>query len=91
MQLANYHARNPEPGESTWAELREAQTQAMKLPNTGQAVITDLGEGNNIHPRNKHDVAARLVRWALVKDYGMKLPYRSPEFKMLNLRPTMPL
>jgi sialate O-acetylesterase len=57
----------------------------MKLPNTGQAVIIDLGEGNNIHPRNKHDVAARLVRWALVKDYGMKLPYRSPEYKNMSI------
>ena len=47
----------------------------MKLPNTGQAVITDLGEGKDIHPQNKHDVAARLVRWALAKDYGMKIPY----------------
>jgi sialate O-acetylesterase len=56
----------------------------MKLPNTGQAVITDLGEGKDIHPRNKHDVAARLVRWALVKDYGMQFPYRSPEFKSVQ-------
>lgn len=79
VQLAAYKAERPDPG--AWAELREAQTKTMLLPNTGQAVIIDLGEGKNIHPRNKHDVAARLVRWALVKDYGMKLPYRSPEFK----------
>jgi sialate O-acetylesterase len=57
----------------------------MKLPNTGQAVTIDLGEGDNIHPKNKQDVAARLVRWALVKDYGLKLPYRSPEFKSLTI------
>ena len=70
-----------EPGDSDWAELRETQTKTLRLPNTGQAVIIDLGEGRDIHPRNKHDVAARLVRWALVKDYGKKLPYRSPEYK----------
>ena len=58
----------------------------MKLPNSGQAVITDLGEGKDIHPKNKHDVAARLVRWALVKDYGMKFPYRSPEFKSMDIK-----
>jgi sialate O-acetylesterase len=81
VQLADFQAEVPEPGDSTWAELRESQTKTMKLPNTGQAVITDLGEGKDIHPRNKHDVAARLVRWALVKDYGMQFPYRSPEFK----------
>ena len=81
VQLANYKAEQTNPGESGWAELRETQTKTMQLKNTGQAVIIDLGEGKDIHPRNKHDVAARLVRWALVKDYGMKLPYRSPEFK----------
>ena len=81
VQLADFMAEKPEPADSTWAELRESQTKTMKLPNTGQCVIIDLGEGKDIHPKNKHDVAARLVRWALVKDYGMKFPYRSPEFK----------
>ena len=85
VQLADHHPEVATPGESTWAELREAQTRTMKLANTGQAVITDLGEGKDIHPRNKHDVAARLVRWALVKDYGMTFPYRSPEFKRLKI------
>ncbi len=85
VQLADFKAEKSEPGESDWAELREAQTSTLKLPNTGQAVIIDLGEANDIHPRNKLDVAARLVRWALVKDYGMKLAYRSPEFKGMTV------
>jgi len=85
VQLADFMAEKPEPGESSWAELRESQTRTLKLPNTGQAVIIDLGEGKDIHPKNKHDVAARLVRWALVNDYGMKLPYRSPEFKSMEI------
>ncbi|MDQ2945076.1 MAG: sialate O-acetylesterase [Acidobacteriota bacterium] len=85
VQLADFNPEKPNPGDSSWAELREAQTQTMKLPNTGQAVIIDLGEGKDIHPRNKHDVAARLVRWALVQDYGMTLPYRSPEFKSMAI------
>ena len=85
VQLANYQPQKPQPGDSQWAELREAQTKTMQLPNTGQAVIIDLGEGDNIHPKNKHDVAARLVRWALAKDYGLKFPYRSPEFKHLDI------
>jgi len=85
VQLANYKDVQPLPKESTWAELREAQTKTMQLTNTGQAVIIDLGEGRDIHPKNKHDVAARLVRWALVKDYGMKMFYRSPEFKQLTI------
>ncbi len=85
VQLADFMAEKPEPGDSSWAELRESQTKTMKLPNTGQCVITDLGEGKDIHPKNKHDVAARLVRWALVKDYGMKFAYRSPEFSKLEI------
>lgn len=81
VQLADYRAEKSAPAESDWAELRETQTKTLRLPNTGQAVIIDIGEGRDIHPRNKYDVAARLVRWALVKDYGFKLPYRSPEYK----------
>ncbi|MEO0018213.1 MAG: hypothetical protein RLZZ522_1496 [Verrucomicrobiota bacterium] len=81
VQLADYMAERTAPGDSAWAELREAQTKTQSLPNTGQAVIIDLGEGKDIHPKNKHDVAARLVRLALAKDYGIPLPCRSPEFK----------
>ncbi len=84
VQLADFRPQDAAPVGSTWAELRESQTKTMKLPNTGQAVIIDLGEAKDIHPRNKHDVAARLVRWALVKDYGMQFPYRSPEFKTVQ-------
>ncbi len=70
VQLADFKQEKEQPEDAQWAELREAQTKTLSLPNTGEAVIIDLGEGNDIHPRNKHDVAARLVRWALAKDYG---------------------
>ncbi len=81
VQLADYKAEAAKPGDSDWAELREAQTRTLRLPQTGQAVIIDIGEGRDIHPRNKYDVASRLVRWALAKDYGRPFPYRSPEYK----------
>ncbi len=82
VQLADYKAELPEPGDSDWAELRESQTKTQNvIKNGGQAVIIDIGEGKDIHPTNKRDVAERLVRWALAKDYGVKIPYRSPEFK----------
>ena len=82
VQLADFRAEQPEPKESDWAELREAQTMTMsKLPNTGEAVITDLGEGCDIHPKNKQDVAKRLARWALACDYGIDIVYRSPLYK----------
>jgi len=78
-------AEEPDPGERSGADLGGSQPKTLKLPSTGPAVIIALGEGKDIHPRNKHDVAARLVRWALVKDYGMKFPYRSPEFKNMEI------
>jgi sialate O-acetylesterase len=85
VQLADYRAEKPVPGDSDWAELRESQTKTLRLPKTGQAVIIDIGEGRDIHPRNKYDVASRLVRWALVQDYGLKFPYRSPQYTSLAI------
>lgn len=84
VQLADFMAEKAEPAESGWAELREAQTMTLKLPNTGQAVIIDVGEGKDIHPQNKRDVAMRLARWALAKDYGVKVPYQSPTYKAMK-------
>ncbi|MCA9066538.1 MAG: sialate O-acetylesterase, partial [Planctomycetaceae bacterium] len=86
VQLADYRAERSEPADSDWAELREAQTMTMsKLANTGEAVIVDLGEAEDIHPRNKQDVAKRLARWALAKDYGLEIVYRSPIYKSMTV------
>jgi sialate O-acetylesterase len=83
VQLADFKAEKPEPAESDWAELREAQTMTMKtLPNTGEAVIIDIGEGKDIHPKNKQDVAKRLARWALAETYKVPgIACRSPLYK----------
>jgi len=86
-QLADYQAEKPEPGGSQWAELREAQTMTMnRLPKTGQAVIIDLGEAQDIHPRNKQGVAMRLARWALAHDYGLPINCRSPEYQSMEVK-----
>ena len=87
VQLADYMAETEQPEESAWAELREAQTMTMsKLPNTGEAVIVGLGEAADIHPKNKQDVAKRLVRWALANDYGMtNLAHRSPMYQSMTV------
>jgi len=86
VQLADFRAEKSEPADSDWAELREAQTMTMsKLPKTGQAVIIDIGEGKDIHPRNKVDVGMRLARWAIANEYGMKLPFRSPAYKSMEV------
>jgi sialate O-acetylesterase len=84
VQLADFLPERPEPGESGWAELREAQTMTLALPKTGEAVIIDVGEGKDIHPRNKQDVAKRLARWALAKDYGIHVPCQSPTYKSME-------
>jgi sialate O-acetylesterase len=86
VQLADFKAEVAEPGDSEWAELREAQTMTMtKLPNTGEAVIIDLGEGKDIHPKNKQDVAKRLARWALAETYKRPgIVCRSPLYKSME-------
>ena len=72
VQLANWHANKAEPDESDWAELREAQTMTLREPQTGMAVTIDIGDENDIHPRNKLDVGRRLAAWALAGTYGQK-------------------
>ena len=85
VQLTNFNASQPEPGDAWWPELREAQTMTLdRLPNTGQAVIIDLGEAADIHPRDKVDVAKRLARWALARDYGRDIPYQSPRYDSME-------
>ncbi len=85
VQLADFMDEETEPAESAWAELREAQTMTMsRLPNVGEAVIIDVGEGRDIHPRNKQVVANRLARWALARDYGKTIQFRSPTFRSVE-------
>ncbi len=67
VQLANFMAVKPEPGESAWAELREAQAMTLSMPNTGMAVAIDIGEAGDIHPRNKQEVGRRLAEAAMGK------------------------
>lgn len=66
VQLANFMEPKSQPIESNWAELREQQRQvSLKVPNTGLAVIIDIGEWNDIHPLNKKTVGDRLALQAL--------------------------
>jgi alpha-N-arabinofuranosidase len=81
VQLANFMARGTEPGDSTWAELREAQARTLALPHTGMAVAIDIGEADDIHPRNKRDVGARLARWALADTYGRPTVKSGPLYR----------
>jgi len=83
VQLASYMQKTETPPETdNWAELREAQTLTLSVNNTGQAITTDIGDANDIHPKNKQDVGKRLAAIALNKDYGRKdIVYSGPTFK----------
>ncbi|HEX5787768.1 MAG TPA: sialate O-acetylesterase [Woeseiaceae bacterium] len=70
VQLANYLETRQEPGDSDWAELREAQRRALRLPNTAMVVTIDVGEWNDIHPLDKQTVGERLARAAQALAYG---------------------
>ncbi|MEM1136190.1 MAG: sialate O-acetylesterase [Bacteroidota bacterium] len=85
VQLANFKEVAEQPIGSDWAELREAQTMTLSLPNTGQAVIIDIGEADDIHPRNKQDVGLRLSLAARKIAYGEEIVYSSPMYKEMKL------
>lgn len=81
VQLANYQAGTDAGFDSQWAELREAQTMTLSLANTGMAVIIDIGDSTDIHPKNKQDVGLRLALNALAKTYGRDQVYSGPLFR----------
>ena len=86
VQLANFMAVSEEPAESEWAELREAQALAAKTTaNAGLAVTIDIGEADDIHPRNKQDVGKRLSLWALANVYGLDVVHAGPVYHSMKI------
>jgi len=82
VQLPNHGAIPTEPGESAWAELREAQLQTAKtVPNTGMAVTIDVGDPNDLHPHRKAEVGARLATYALGTTYQQPVVPSGPLFE----------
>ncbi|MBI1374627.1 MAG: sialate O-acetylesterase [Phycisphaera sp.] len=82
VQLANFMQVQNTPVQSGWAELREAQLMtAQHDPKTGIAVITDIGDAADIHPKNKQDVGKRLAQSALNIAYGKDVVPCGPEFE----------
>jgi sialate O-acetylesterase len=70
VQLANYLPATDRPRSSDWAELRDAQTATLAVPNTGMALAIDVGDAKDIHPTDKRTVGERLARWALSTTYA---------------------
>ena len=85
VQLAGYQASQTEPFKSAWAELREAQTMTLSLPKTAMAVTIDIGEAEDIHPRNKQDVGRRLALGAQAVAYGQKVAYSGPMYESMSV------
>jgi sialate O-acetylesterase len=85
VQLANFREPPEYPEESSWAELREAQLMALKLPQTGMAVTIDIGEEGTIHPKNKLDVGKRLALAALKIAYDKDIVYSGPIYKEMQI------
>jgi sialate O-acetylesterase len=73
VQLPLFHKAQAEPVEETgWTTVREQMLKTLKVPNTGMAITLDLGDANDIHPKDKQGVGRRLAMWALAKVYNQK-------------------
>ncbi len=82
VSLANFLAASDDPGaHSNWAVLRESQAAALSLHNVGQAITIDVGDAEDIHPRNKQDVGRRLALAARHLAYGEDLVYSGPVYR----------
>ena len=81
VQLPNFHPRTQTPvgtNYNNWCVVREEMLKTLAVENTGMAITVDVGEANNIHPKNKQAVGYRLALWALAKVYGKNIPYSGP-------------
>lgn len=87
VQLTSFNADNGNDSNkgSSWAELREAQSEALRLPHTAMAVTTDIGDRNDIHPLNKQDIGKRLALLALKGTYQQNIVSEGPSFKSMNI------
>lgn len=86
VQLPNYRKVSDEPQEAAWSFIREAQRKtALNDAKTGLIITIDIGEANDIHPKNKLDVGKRMAVWALKDVYGKKLS-DSPEFQKAEIK-----
>lgn len=87
VQLSTFNefGGNSQKG-SRWAELREAQSETLRIPNTGMAVTTDIGNAKDIHPTNKQDVGLRLAAIAMNNVYGKKQVFSGPVYQSHEIK-----
>lgn len=88
VQLANFRDPSTEPGNNDpWPLLQDRMRLVLATtPKTGMAIINDVGDAKDIHPKNKHAVGERLALWALAKDYGKDITYSGPLFQSSKVK-----
>jgi sialate O-acetylesterase len=85
VQLANFLAPDPVPTEDPWPILRESQTLALAVPNTGMALAIDIGEADDIHPTNKQEVGRRLALDAYKIAYNLDVVASGPMYESMEV------
>jgi sialate O-acetylesterase len=86
VQLATFQRSPDDPaGGDGWALFRDAQRRCLEIPHTGMASALDIGDADDIHPKNKFDVGERLARWALRNQYHQQVEVSGPLFDELTL------
>jgi sialate O-acetylesterase len=83
-QLARINSPYPDPGNTSWGPLREAQLMSLKIPNTAMVVTVDVTEGE-LHPKNKQDIGKRFAIAAEALAYGKKIEYSGPIYKSMTV------
>ncbi len=84
VSLAAFRQFTPDaPCSGIWPTLRAAQLGAEQVvPNLGVVTTIDVGDANDIHPRDKRAVGQRLAHWAMATTYGKpQTPWRGPRAK----------
>lgn len=84
VQLPNFKCA-PDASHESWAFFREAQAKVLSVTNTAMAVTIDIGEGNNIHPKNKQEAGRRLALLALAQVYQQPVTCHGPEFSQIQI------
>lgn len=86
VQLASFLKANDNPADVGWGAIRDAQRRCLSIPHTGMASAVDIGDADDIHPKNKSDVGERLALWALSAQYGKRdIEVSGPLFEKLTI------
>lgn len=87
VQLPNFRPAEAEPGDGVWCRIREAQANAAAdNHNTYVAITHDVGDPNDLHPKNKQPVGQRLALIARANVYGQDIPWTGPRIRKASIQ-----